>query len=60
MATMTRSEKAAIVDRMLARYTGLGAMIVGDDECLSRLLTTLEIGSEDHEIGDYLTSFLTA
>ena len=33
---------------------------MGDDECLSRLLTTLEIGSEDHEIGDYLTSFLTA
>jgi hypothetical protein len=59
MATMTRSEKTAIVDRMLARYAGLGSMIVGDDECLSRLLTTLEIGAEDREIGDYLSSFLT-
>jgi hypothetical protein len=56
---MTRKEKAEAVDRMLDRYDHLGALIVGDDESLCRLLTTLEIGSDDHEIGDYLTSFLT-
>jgi hypothetical protein len=56
---MTCKEKAEAVDRMLDRYDRLGALIVGDDEALCRLLTTLEIGSDDHEIGDYLTSFLT-
>ena len=55
---MTRKEKAEVVDRMLDRYHHLGALLVGDDESLCRLLTTLEIGTEDHEIGDYLTSFL--
>jgi hypothetical protein len=56
---MTRKEKAEAVDRMLDRYERLGALIVDDDEALCRLLTTLEIGTDDHEIGDYLTSFLT-
>ena len=56
---MTRKEKAEAVDRMLDRYDRLGTLIVGDDEALCRLLTTLEIGSDDHDIGDYLTSFLT-
>ena len=56
---MTRKEKAEAVDRMLDRYDHLGALLVGDDESLCRLLTTLEIGAEDREIGDYLTSFLT-
>jgi hypothetical protein len=56
---MTRQEKSAVVDRVLDRYDGLGAMIVSDDDSLCRLLTTLEIGAEDHEIGDYLRSFLT-
>jgi hypothetical protein len=44
---------------MLVRYENLGATIVDDNECLSRLLRTLEIGGEDREIGDYLHSFLT-
>jgi hypothetical protein len=56
---MTRQEKSAVVDRVLDRYDGLGHMIVSDDESLCRLLMTLEIGAEDHEIGDYLRSFLT-
>jgi hypothetical protein len=56
---MTQSEKAEVVDRMLTRYENLGATIVDDNECLSRLLMTLEIGDKDHEIGDYLYSFLT-
>jgi len=43
---------------MLDRYHHLGQLLVGDDESLCRLLTTLEIGAEDREIGDYLTSFL--
>ncbi len=55
---MTRKEKAEVVDRMLDRYHHLGALLVGDDESLCRLLATLEIGAEDREIGDYLTSFL--
>ncbi len=55
---MTRKEKAEVVDRMLDRYHHLGTLLVGDDESLCRLLTTLEIGAEDREIGDYLTSFL--
>jgi hypothetical protein len=56
---MTRKEKAEIVDRMLDRYDHLGALLVGDDESLCRLLSTLEMGADDREIGDYLTSFLT-
>jgi len=56
---MTRKERAEVVDRMLDRYERLGALLVGDDESLCRLLTTLEIGVEDREIGEYLTSFLT-
>jgi hypothetical protein len=60
MTVMTRNEKAEVVERMLLRYEGLGSTIVDDDECLSRLLRTLEIGGDDREIGDYLHSFLTA
>jgi len=59
MTVMTRNEKVAVVDRMLVRYANLGSTIVDDNECLSRLLRTLEIGGEDREIGDYLHSFLT-
>ena len=55
---MTRKEKAEVVDRMLDRYHHLGSLLVGDNESLCRLLTTLEMGGDDHEIGDYLTSFL--
>ena len=55
---MTRKQKEEVVDRMLGRYDHLGALLVGDDESLCRLLTTLEIGAEDRAIGDYLTSFL--
>lgn len=57
---MTRKERAEMVDHMLDRYESLGALVVGDDESLCRLLATLEIGVADREIGDYLTSFLTA
>jgi hypothetical protein len=56
---MTRKEKDKVVDGMLDRYHHLGALLVGDDESLCRLLTTLEIGAQDHEIGDYLSSFIT-
>ena len=56
---MTRKEKAEVVDGMLDRYNHIGALLVGDDHSLCRLLTTLEIGAKDHEIGDYLSSFLT-
>jgi hypothetical protein len=58
-AKMTRKERAQTVDRVLARYDRLGALIVGDNESLCRLLNSLEVDVEDREIGDYLTSFLT-
>jgi len=57
---VTRKEKDALVDRFIEQYGDLGTLIVSDDESLCRLLATLEIGVEDHEIGDYLCSFLTA
>jgi len=56
---MTRKEKADVVDGCSDRYNHLGALLVGDDHSLCGLLTTLQIGAKDHEIGDYLTSFLT-
>ena len=55
---MTRKDKAEIVDRMLDRYDHLGALLVSDNVSLCRLLTTLEMGADDRDIGDYLTSFL--
>lgn len=57
---MTRRERSEIVDRFIEQYGDLGNLIVSDDDSLCRLLATLEIGVEDHEIGDYLCSFLTA
>ena len=57
---MTRAEKTEIVERLLARYTHLGALLVRDDEILCRLFTTLDIATKDRAIGDYLSSFLTA
>jgi hypothetical protein len=56
---MTRKERAEVVERILDRYEHLGALVVGDDQSLCRLLATLEIDAEDREIGDYLISFLT-
>ena len=55
---MTRTEKAEIAERLLARYTHLGALLVRDNEILCRLFTTMDINAKDREIGDYLTSFL--
>ncbi len=56
---MTRMEKAEIVERLLARYAHLGALLVRDDEILCRLFATLDINAKDREIGNYLRSFLT-
>ena len=58
-AKLPRKERAEIVDRVLDRYERLGGLIVGDNQSLCRLLSSLEIDVEDREIGDYLTSFLT-
>jgi hypothetical protein len=57
---MTRKQKNEIVDRFAEQYRDAGELIVSDDEALCRLLTTLEIGVTDREIGDYLCSFLIA
>jgi len=46
---------------MLGRYGhDIGKTIVRDDTCLARLLATLKLDLEDHEVGDYLCSFLVA
>ena len=55
---MTHTEKAEVTERLLARYTHLGALLVRDNEILCRLFTTMDINAKDREIGDYLTSFL--
>jgi hypothetical protein len=57
---MTRKQRNQIVDRFAQHYQDVGALIVGDDESLCRLLRTLEIGGSDRELGEYLCSFLTA
>jgi hypothetical protein len=58
---MTRAEKEAIIQDVLARYGHrVGQTIVEDDSCLGRLLGTLQVDHEDREIGDYLCSFLVA
>ena len=57
---MTRKQRNQIVERFAELYDDVGALIVGDDESLCRLLGTLHIGVSDRELGDYLCSFLTA
>ncbi len=56
---MTHTEKAEITERLLARYTHLGALLVRDNEIVCRLFATMDIG-KDREIGAYLASFLVA
>jgi hypothetical protein len=58
-AVMTHTEKAEITERLLARYTHLGALLVRDNEIVCRLFATMDIG-KDREIGAYLASFLVA
>ena len=55
---LTQKERTEIVHRVLDRYDRLGALLVGDDQSLCRLLNSLELDVEDREIGDYLSSFL--
>jgi hypothetical protein len=57
---MTRKQKNAVVERFAEQYHDVGTLIVSDDESLCRLLSTLDIGVTDRELGDYLCSFLTA
>ena len=57
---MTREEKEQAADAVLARYEHLGATIVGDDDTLCRLLRTLETTAADRDVGEYLSSFITA
>ena len=58
---MTREEKDTAVETILTRYGSLGSTLVSDDQSLCRLLTTLQMdNAADHDVGDYLCSFLTA
>lgn len=57
---MTREEKDQAADRVLSRYTHLGATIVSDDGTLCRLLEVLDLSTSDRDVGEYLCSFLVA
>ena len=61
---MTRDEREQTIDRVLAAYRHLGAtvgaIVVGDDQTLCRLLRMLEFSGPDTDVGEYLCSFLTA
>jgi len=56
---MTREERNRVADQILARYRDIGAVVVSDDQCLYRLLNTLECSTAEPKIGEYLCSFLT-
>jgi hypothetical protein len=51
---MSHEESADTVERELDCCDYLGALLVGDDQILSRLLAALEIMPEVRETGDYL------
>jgi hypothetical protein len=53
---MTQKESADTVERALDCCDYLGALLVGDDKILSRLLAALEIHPEIRETGSYLVS----
>jgi hypothetical protein len=53
---MTHEESADSVERALDCCDYLGALLVGDDEILSRLLAALEIQPEVRETGGYRVS----
>ena len=57
---MTREEKERAVEEVLAQYEHLGATVVGDDSTLCRLLRTFQCSGTDRDVGEYLSSFLTA
>ncbi len=56
---MTLAERNKVADAILARYEDVGAVVVSDDQCLYRLLNTLECSTAEPKIGEYLCSFLT-
>ena len=47
---MTHTRRREITERLLARYTHLGALLVRDNEILCRLFTTMDI-AKDRENG---------
>lgn len=53
---MTHEKSADTIERALDCCDYLGALLVGDDEILSRLLAALEIHPEVRETGDYVVS----
>jgi hypothetical protein len=57
--TVTRRDRAQIIDRFLDRYANLGQLLVEDDECLLHLLQALGVDTTDRDLGEYLVSFLT-
>jgi len=58
---VSRREKDRIVKAIVEKYNGrIGAAVVSDDACLSRLLSTLQLDRADGDVGEYLCSFLVA
>jgi hypothetical protein len=60
-ADVTREEKDQRIRDIISRYDrGVGALIVGDDVGLCRLLYTLGLEGSDKDVGDHLCSYLVA
>jgi hypothetical protein len=58
---VTRAEKDRTIAEILSHYDrGVGAVVVCDETCLGRLLSSLQLDLKDQEVGDYLCSFLVA
>ncbi len=57
---MTRKEKELVVERLLARYHNVGAVVGDDDQSLCRLLTMMQRASADNEVRRYVCSYLGA
>jgi hypothetical protein len=57
---MTRKERELVVERLLARYDDVGAMVVDDDQSLCRLLTVMHRASAGNEVGMYVSAYIGA
>lgn len=57
---VTRKEREVVIERLLARYDDVGAMVVGDDQSLCRLLSMMHRASADGTVGAYVCAYLGA
>lgn len=57
---MTRKERELVIERLLARYDDVGAVIVRDDQTLCRLLHMMHRATADNAVGKYVHAYLGA